>query len=386
VLLADGNAAQNAAIALILAGMCVPAFGVAWQATRDLASLHALRDIWEELTDAIPAVSAGPVRPGPAAAVRSARIRLIRRTAEIRDAALALRCYVPPGAVAEARRRLASLELSGAALDAAAEACWLKLAIRAMTAGAPASEPSHRLPGGDTLRDEVRWLRQVSAAIRLPQAAAVADGIAGGHARATGRLRMAAAQARTESKSFAKHVTDNLEPKNWIIATALLIGWHSDRFAGAGWGLLGALFAAILPTVFIRYGMRRGRWADRHVGAREHRLIVMAFIIASVGTGLGLLLGLGAPRPVTAMTVTMLASIIVLMAITVKWKISVHCAVSSGATVMLALTWGAPWLACYTLVGLVAWSRAELKDHTPAQAAAGTALGAASALIFLALR
>jgi hypothetical protein len=53
---------------------------------------------------------------------------------------------------------------------------------------------------------------------------------------------------------------------------------------------------------------------------------------------------------------------------------------------MLALTWGAPWLACYALVGLVAWSRAELKDHTSAQAAAGTALGAASALIFLALR
>jgi hypothetical protein len=258
VLLADGNAAQNAAIALILAGMCVPAFGVAWQAMRDLASLHALRGIWKELTDAIPAVSAGPVRRGPAAAVRSARIRLIRRTAEIRDAALALRCYVPPGTVDEARRRLASLGLSGPALDAAAEACWLLLAIRAMTAGAPASEPSHRLPGGDTLRDEVRWLRKVSAAIRLPQAAAVADGIAGGRARATGRLRTVAAQAPTEEKSLAKH----------------------------------------------------------------------------------------------------------LMAITVKWKISLHCAVSSGATVMLALTWGAPWLACYALIGLVAWSRAELKDHT----------------------
>jgi hypothetical protein len=188
------------------------------------------------------------------------------------------------------------------------------------------------------------------------------------------------------AKSFAKRVTDTLEPKNWIIAVAVLTGWHSGHLTGIGWGLLGALFAAILPTAFIRYGMRRGHWADRHVGAREHRLIVMAFIIASVGTGLALLFGLGAPRPVTAMTVTMLAAITVMMAITVKWKISVHCAVSSGATVMLALTYGPGWLAAYALVGLVGWSRAELGDHTPAQAAAGTALGALSALIFVALR
>lgn len=188
-------------------------------------------------------------------------------------------------------------------------------------------------------------------------------------------------------KPFAQHVTDLLEPKNWIIAATILIGWHAGHLAGIGWGLLGALFAAVLPTWFIRRGMRRGRFADRHVGTREHRLTVMAFIIASVGIGVGLQAGLGAPRPVLALTVAMLGAICVLMAITVKWKISVHCAVSSGATVMLALTYGAGFLAAYALVGLVAWSRAELKDHTPAQAAAGTILGAAlSAAIFLALR
>lgn len=187
-------------------------------------------------------------------------------------------------------------------------------------------------------------------------------------------------------KRIARLITNGLEPKNWIIAVAVLIGWHSGRWSGVGWGLVGALFAAILPTLFISYGMRRGRWSDRHVGERQHRLIVMAFIIASVAIGLGLLLGLGAPRPVTAMTVTMLAAITVMMAITVAWKISVHCAVSSGATVMLALTYGELWLLAYVLVGLVAWSRAELKDHTPAQAAAGTALGALSGLIFFFLR
>ena len=193
--------------------------------------------------------------------------------------------------------------------------------------------------------------------------------------------------AQTARKPFARQVTDLLEPKNWIIAVTAGIGWHSGHLAGIGWGLLGALFAAVLPTLFIKRGMRRGRFADRHVGARDHRLTVMAFIIASVTTGVCLQAFLGAPRPVFALTVTMLAAITVLMAITVKWKISVHCAVSSGATIMLALTYGPAMLTLYALVGLVAWSRTELKDHTPAQAAAGTLFGAAlSAVIFLALR
>jgi hypothetical protein len=192
---------------------------------------------------------------------------------------------------------------------------------------------------------------------------------------------------QADRKPFAKHVTDLLEPKNWIIAATVLIGWHSGHLGGIAWGLLGALFAAVLPTLFIRLGMRQGRFADRHVGTREHRLTVMTFIIASVTAGVCLQAFLGAPRPVLALTVTMLAAISLLMAITVKWKISVHCAVSSGATIMLALSYGPAMLALYLLVALVAWSRAEIRDHTPAQAAAGAILGAVlSAAIFLALR
>ena len=104
---------------------------------------------------------------------RILRIRLICRAAEIRDAALALRSYVPPGIVAQSRRMLAAADLTGTALDAAAEACWLELAIRAARAGAPAREPAHVLPGGSTLREEVRWLRRVAAAMRSSPVQAV---------------------------------------------------------------------------------------------------------------------------------------------------------------------------------------------------------------------
>ena len=185
----------------------------------------------------------------------------------------------------------------------------------------------------------------------------------------------------------ARFVTDAFEPKNWILLVTILIGWNADRIAGVGWGLLGALFSAVLPILFIKYGMKKGRWADRHVGVRQHRLVVMTFIIASVGAGIALLIGLSAPRSVTALIVAMLVTLAGLMAITVKWKISVHSAVSSGAVAMLALAYG-PWmLAGYVLVALVGWSRIALRDHTPAQVVAGAALGAAIAsATFAALR
>ncbi len=70
---------------------------------------------------------------------------LIANRAEMCDAALALRCYVPPGLAADARHRLSDHGLPGVSLDAATEACWLKLAIHALLAGVPADKPPHVL-------------------------------------------------------------------------------------------------------------------------------------------------------------------------------------------------------------------------------------------------
>jgi len=187
-------------------------------------------------------------------------------------------------------------------------------------------------------------------------------------------------------QAWARRCTHWLEPKNWLIVTVIAIGWHADGRAGLGWGLLAALFTAVLPTLFISYGVRRGRWSDRNVGARGPRLLVLAFITASVATGLILLLVLGAPRLLTGYLAFMLASVAVLAAITTMWKISIHCAVASGSVAILALLFGPLALTGYALVALLGWSRVAVKDHTVAQVVAGAVLGAgAAALAYAAL-
>jgi membrane-associated phospholipid phosphatase len=187
--------------------------------------------------------------------------------------------------------------------------------------------------------------------------------------------------ARQASRVWARRCTYWLEPKNWLIVTVMAIGWHADGRAGLAWGLLAALFAAVLPTLFISYGVRRGQWSDRNVGARRPRLVVLAFITASVATGLILLLLLGAPRLLTGYLAFMLASVALLAAISTVWKISIHCAVASGSVTILALLYGPPVLAAYVLVALLGWSRVVLEDHTVAQVVVGSVLGAAAAAL-----
>jgi membrane-associated phospholipid phosphatase len=187
-------------------------------------------------------------------------------------------------------------------------------------------------------------------------------------------------------QAWARRVTYWLEPKNWLIVTVLAIGWHADGRAGVLWGLVAALFTAVLPTLFISFGVRHGRWSDRNVGARGPRLVVLLFITASVTAGLVLLAVLGAPRLLTGYLAFMLASVAVLALVTVVWKISIHCAVASGSVAILAFTYGPLVLPTYVLVALLGWSRVEVKDHTVAQVVAGAVLGAgAAALAYAAL-
>ncbi|MDV9195665.1 hypothetical protein [Streptomyces sp. Wh19] len=184
-----------------------------------------------------------------------------------------------------------------------------------------------------------------------------------------------ATEIRIQESKLARRITDWLEPKNWIIAVTLLIGWHTAQWTGVAWGGVGALFAAIIPITFITYGIRQGHWGDRHVGAKRARLIVMAVILLSVATGIVVMVVCGAPRTMIALIVSMLATLAILAVVTLVWKISVHQAVSAGACAMLIQTYGA-WMALgFLLVIIVGWSRAELRDHTRAQVIAGTIVG-----------
>ncbi|CAN3983242.1 hypothetical protein [Kitasatospora purpeofusca] len=189
------------------------------------------------------------------------------------------------------------------------------------------------------------------------------------------------------STARARRITDGLEPKNVIIAMLLLLGGLRYGWTGLAWAAFAAVFTAVVPTLLIHFGMRRGTVGDRHVGHRQRRLTLFPLIMASVATGLVVMLAADAPRDLTATVVAMLASLVPILVITVWWKISVHTAVASGATVCMAVALSPWWLLLYPLVAAIGWSRVVLRDHTTAQTVVGTVVGALSAgLTFWAAR
>ncbi|SCD72158.1 hypothetical protein [Streptomyces sp. PpalLS-921] len=194
--------------------------------------------------------------------------------------------------------------------------------------------------------------------------------------------------APSPERRSARLITEVLAPANLVITILVVIGWHSTAsLSGVGWGLLAGLFCGGLPIAFIIAGARRGHWTDKHVKVRSQRWIPLGATLASVLVGTALLALLDAPQDVIALVFAMIAGLLLTMLVTIWWKVSVHTAVASGVVSILSVAIS-PWtLLGYAVVAAIAWSRASLRDHTPAQTIAGAVLGAVAAVsVFTALR
>ncbi|NLE46614.1 MAG: phosphatase PAP2 family protein, partial [Chloroflexi bacterium] len=98
---------------------------------------------------------------------------------------------------------------------------------------------------------------------------------------------------------------------------------------------------------------------------------------SACGIGAWLLLLIGAaPRPLIVLGGALLVETLIIFVITLRWKISVHCAAAAGAATLVWSLIGTP-LPLIVGVPLIAWSRLRLQRHTLAQVVAGSVVGMA---------
>jgi membrane-associated phospholipid phosphatase len=187
----------------------------------------------------------------------------------------------------------------------------------------------------------------------------------------------------------ARLVGEVSPPPSILAVLALVIAWASSPTPAMAvvWGGIAAVSASVLPYALILRGVRRGRLTDRNISLRQQRVRFAAVAIASILTGLTVLAAFDAPAEMVALQASIAVGVACGWVITLWWKISVHAAIAAGAATVLLLVFGLALLVVWPLVALIAWSRVQVGDHTPAQVLAGIALGiVVNATIFPLLR
>jgi membrane-associated phospholipid phosphatase len=177
----------------------------------------------------------------------------------------------------------------------------------------------------------------------------------------------------------ARLVGELFSPPLILVVLALVVAWDSSPTPGMAvvWGAIAAGFASVLPYALILHGVRQGRLIDRNISLREQRIGFGVVAISSILAGLAVLAAFDAPAEMVALLASVAVGVACGWVITLWWKISVHAAIAAGAATVLMLVHGPALLAAWPLVALVAWSRVQVGDHTPAQVLAGVALGVA---------
>jgi hypothetical protein len=176
---------------------------------------------------------------------------------------------------------------------------------------------------------------------------------------------------------LARLVTEAMSPVVLIVFVTLIVAVHSAGVVrGLALGLVAIFFAGGLPYGLVLIGVRRGQLTDHHVSRREQRPRMMAIALASVAVGLLVLRWLDAPRALFALMAAMVAGLVVALAITSHWKISIHAAAAAGTVVSLVMLVSLWWLLLVPFIVLTGWARVVIRDHTPAQVSVGAIVGA----------
>ena len=161
-----------------------------------------------------------------------------------------------------------------------------------------------------------------------------------------------------------------------LTVVAMLLGAYAAATPTAwAWASLSMVLAVLLPALYVLWLVRQRRVSDFDLYHRRQRLGPFVVTIVSTGAAWFLLQQGQAPLPLRVLTGAGCIQAALLLAITLRWKISVHSAAAAGLVVFAWLLFAAAAAPFILLLPLVAWSRLRLGRHTLPQILAGILLG-----------
>lgn len=185
---------------------------------------------------------------------------------------------------------------------------------------------------------------------------------------------------RSSSRQIATVVSEVGGPAPVLFVGLLEIGFQYHAVVPA---VVAAVTMAVIPYAALLMLERSRKVTDRFVRDRKQRTPILLGTLGIFAVGAVVVVLMGAPAELTLAIGAAIAGLIIVTCITLVWKISVHATITAffvGLQVSLFGPWGLPAL---IILALVLWSRLALRAHTAAQLAAGTALGAGLAVLYM---
>ncbi|MCG8341659.1 MAG: phosphatase PAP2 family protein [Chlorobiales bacterium] len=145
----------------------------------------------------------------------------------------------------------------------------------------------------------------------------------------------------------------------------------------ARWYYLLVLFLAstIVPVLLI-YGLKKiGKVSDYNITFREQRFLPLLVMVGVNFLGYELMQQIEAPRIFTGILLFNAVNTVLILLITLQWKISVHLLTLASSIALLYLQFGVVAFWLLFLVPVLMWSRVYLKAHTFMQTLVGSLIG-----------
>ncbi len=186
----------------------------------------------------------------------------------------------------------------------------------------------------------------------------------------------------------ARHVSNILAPATISLPFVFLVAFYKaqNQLAAFVYACITLLFLSFGPLLYIIIGVRRGKLSDIDVSRRAERAGPFLFGILSMTIGWLVLALMNGPKNLQTVLIISAISGVVMLMITLRWKISMHASSLSGVATMLTALYGAVMLPTFMLVALVSWSRVALHRHTKAQVVAGSLVSFGMTAVILKMR
>jgi len=186
---------------------------------------------------------------------------------------------------------------------------------------------------------------------------------------------------------IARFVSNLLAPSTISIPLVFLVAFYHalSPMKASFYACVTLFFICIGPMAYIVIGVRLGKFSDVDVSRRSERLGPFLFGLGSVLLGLFVLQVTHGPKSLFTLLLVILVSGVLMMIVTLWWKISIHASSLAGAATILTALYGAIFLPTFLLIVLVSWSRVVLRRHTVAQVLVGSLVSIAlsSAILYI---